>query len=356
MDIEEVILNSFKVQNLEKEIFNALFNLLDKNFDLYNCISLCLLNSIKNKKEKEIDVLVKCNIKKFEKYIMNNIINFNLIEILCKASFEIYSNFGLLKNFVFFKKKLKEIKKENILALLDFIPYNKVKIVDYHIKLIEDNLNIDGYFHLLVTIIENNEINLIKKLDANKIISNLYFNFKNGICLLYKIIRFKNIFNDDFLIILSNYLYNNHKEDELNNLYIEIKNLFTLISYEQKLPKEVKVRLDLEDFSFTDNKVDNKMILSKDILSKNKIPKRYFKKLKNILNNKNIRHDIKIEFITKIFLDFLEKDGIIPNELYKKFFSLILNLEDLIQIKYNLINKNANKTLKNYFIKNSMNF
>jgi hypothetical protein len=62
VDIEEVILNSFKEQNLEKEIFNALFNLLDKNFDLYNCISLCLLNSIKNKKENEIDILVKCNI------------------------------------------------------------------------------------------------------------------------------------------------------------------------------------------------------------------------------------------------------------------------------------------------------
>jgi hypothetical protein len=41
-DLENIILNSFNNQNLDKEIFNSLFELLYKNIDLLNCISLCL--------------------------------------------------------------------------------------------------------------------------------------------------------------------------------------------------------------------------------------------------------------------------------------------------------------------------
>ena len=101
-----------------------------------------------------------------------------------------------------------------------------------------------------MAIIEKDEINLIKKIDLNKIIANLYFDFNNGINLIYKIIKFKIYFSNESLIQLSNYLYNNHNEDEQNNSYNKIKKLLLEISYNQTLSKVMKDKLELEDFSF----------------------------------------------------------------------------------------------------------
>ena len=307
---------------------------------------MCLLKSLKNKKQNEIDNLVKHNMKKFENFIVNNSINLNLIEILIKAKFEIFADFEIVKNFVFFTIKL---KKENSIPLIDFINFQNVRVVEYHIKLIEDKLNIEGYFQLLTTIIDNNEFNLINKIDANKIISNLFYDFNNGINLLYKIIGLKNILNDNSLILLSNYLYNNHNEDKYNGLHLKISNIFSLISNYQNIPKEIINKLSIENFSFKGKKLDDELILLEDILSRNNIPKRYYEKIINILDNKNIDHDIKMKSITRIFLNSLEKGEIIPNELYKKFFSLISRFEELDELKYILINKNSSEKLKKLF-------
>ena len=54
IDIENIILNSFNNQNLDKVVFNALFQLLYKNIDLLDCISLCLLNSLEIKAKKKL--------------------------------------------------------------------------------------------------------------------------------------------------------------------------------------------------------------------------------------------------------------------------------------------------------------
>ena len=307
---------------------------------------MCLLKSLKNKKQNEIDNLVKHNMKKFENFIVNNSINLNLIEILIKAKFEIFADFEIVKNFVFFTIKL---KKENSIPLIDFINFQNVRVVEYHIKLIEDKLNIEGYFQLLTTIIDNNEFNLINKIDANKIISNLFYDFNNGINLLYKIIGLKNILNDNSLILLSNYLYNNHNEDKYNGLHLKISNIFSLISNYQNIPKEIINKLSIENFSFKGKQLDDELILLEDILSRNNIPKRYYEKIINILDNKNIDHDIKMKSITRIFLNSLEKGEIIPNELYKKFFSLISRFEELDELKYILINKNSSEKLKKLF-------
>jgi len=351
-DLEHIILNSFQEQNLEKEIFNALFNLLNKNLSLIESISFCLLNSLKNKKKNEIDNLVKYNMKKFEELIINNSINLNLIEILFKASDDIFSENEIVRNFVFFTKKLKELKQENINDLFNYIDTKNVKIVDYHLKLIEDNLNIKGNIYLLNEIIERNEIGLISKIDADKIITNLYYDFYSGINLLNNIIQTKIILSDNSLILLSNYLYNNHKEDEHDNLHLKIKDLFSLISKNQKIPKEVINKLYLDNFSFKEEEqIDDKIILLGDILSKNKIPKRYNEKIYNIMNNINIKLDIKMKFLEIIFLYSLEIGEIIPIELYEKYFSLISSFEELDKLKYILINKNAIENIKELYYK-----
>ena len=128
-DIEEIILNSFNNLNLEKEIFNALFELLYKNIDLLDCISLCLVNSLKNKKKDEINILIKSNLKKFHNLILDNNINTNMIDILCKASFDIFFDFEILKAFDFFTKRIKDLKKENCIEnLLSLISENRIKI------------------------------------------------------------------------------------------------------------------------------------------------------------------------------------------------------------------------------------
>ena len=234
-ELENIILNSFNNQNLDKEIFNSLFELLYKNIDLLNCISLCLLNSLENKKKEEINILVNWNLKKFEDLIFNDHINSIMIDILCKASFDILSDSKFLTAFVFFTIKLKELKNNDYIdALSTLVSENKIKICEYHIKIIEKILDINGIFLLLIKIIEIDKIDLLTKIDVNKIIINLYYDFKNGINLLYKMIKCKVYFNDESLVQLSNYLYNNHKEDEQNKIYLHIKQLFFEISSIQK--------------------------------------------------------------------------------------------------------------------------
>ena len=348
-DIEKIIIKAFNNKNLEKEVFNTLFELLNKKIELLDCISLVLLNSLKNKKIKEINILVNWNLKKFENLILNNFINSNMINILLKASFEIFLDYEIIKTFVFFTIKIKELKKENYLeALLILIDENEIKICEYHIKLIEENLNVNGCFLLLNKIIEKDKINLLSKIDVNKIIINLYFDFKNGINLLSKLVISNIHFSDESLLQLSNYLYYNHKEEEKNN--IQIKNLLLRItSIQKRTPKIVKDRLEIEHLSFNGKNDENKMLLLRDILSKNKIPKRYYNKIENIINNKYIKHNIKIETITHIFLHSLVEGEIIPNRLWKSFFSLSLSLKELDNLKYILINKNSCEYLKKLF-------
>ena len=219
-NIEKIILNSFNNQNLEKEIFNALFEILNKNIALLDCISLCLLNSLKNKEKEEIDILINWNLKKLENLLLNDYFNNNMINLLCKASFDIFSNSEILKSFVFFTVKLKDIKENNYAEpLLIFYSCNKIKICDYHIKIIEDNLEVSGCYVLLLKIMELDETNLLKKIDVNKIVKKLYFDFENGIILIRKLVKFYINFSDESLIQLSKYLYNNHKEDEINGLH-----------------------------------------------------------------------------------------------------------------------------------------
>ena len=98
IDLETIILNSFNNENLEKVMFNALFELLNKNPDLLDCISLCLLNSLKNKQIEEINILVNWNLKKFENLIINNNMNSNTIKILEKAKFNIFKNSEIKKS------------------------------------------------------------------------------------------------------------------------------------------------------------------------------------------------------------------------------------------------------------------
>ena len=77
--------------------------------------------------------------KKLENLLLNDYFNNNMINLLCKASFDIFSNSEILKSFVFFTVKLKDIKENNYAEpLLIFYSCNKIKICDYHIKIIEE--------------------------------------------------------------------------------------------------------------------------------------------------------------------------------------------------------------------------
>ena len=355
--LEDIIIKSFNNQNLEKEIFNALFELLNKNIDLLDCISLCLLNSLKNKTQDEINILVNWNMKKFEILILNNYINFNMIDILSKASFNIFFNFEVVKTFVFFSIKLRDLKKNHdIESILVLISSGKIKICEYHIKIIEENLDLDGCFLLYVKMIETDEINLLKKIDLDKIVKNLYFDFTNGISIINKVIKSKIHFNENILNCLSNYLYNNHNEDNHNELHFQIKNLLNDISSFQDLSKTVKDKLEIDDFSFQEKNSEEKLCLFRDILLENKIPKRYFDKIKNIIDNQNILYNNKIKTLTHIFLHCLQEGEIIPDNLWKHLFLLLQNLKELNELKYILVNKNSSEFIKELFYEKFLDF
>ncbi len=354
-EIEDIILKSFNEQNLEKEIFNVLFELLNKNLDLLDCISLCLANSLKNKKQEEIDILVNWNYKKFESIILSNHINKNIVDILCKASPNSFKNSEIIKEFVFFARTLNRLNGDNTTKDIDilnkYISESKVKICEYLIKKIEEHLDADGSFCLLMKMIETNEIILLKKINLHKITKNLYFDFKTGIHLLNKIIKLKINFDDESLGYLSDHLYDNHQKYVDLNTYIHIEKLLSDISNIQSLPETVKNKLEIENFSFQGKVTKEKICLLRNILLENKMPERYYPKIKNIINNNYIESDFKIEVITDIFLFSLEKGDNLTNELWEMLFSILNDLKELYKLKYILVNKSSNKYMKKLFCK-----
>ena len=352
-ELVNIIIKAFNEQNLDKEVFNTLFDLSYNNKDLLETISLCLLNSLKFKDKNfdEVNLLIKWNIKKFESLITNNNINSNIIEILLKASFDIFSNNEIVSFFILFTTILKNIRKENnIEYLITLISENKIIISEYHLKIIEVNLDIKNSFLLLRKIIEEQN-NLLIKLNVNNIIVNLYNDYKNGIYIIYKLINSKINFEKEDLDELSNYLYNNHNEDAEENLYSNITDILNKISNYQNIPILVINKLVIETSNLVGNTDLNTIKIFEDILLKNKIPRRYHKKIKNFINNTNIELSLKIEIISKIFLQSLKKGDFLTKELYNSFFNLKLSLKDMDNIKYILINKNINEELKILYYK-----
>ena len=63
---------------------------------------------------------------------------------------------------------------------------------------------------------------------------------------------------------------------------------------------------------------ENKLLLLMNILSENKMPKRYYK-IENIIDNNYINHDIKIKVVTNILLLSLKEMTIMPIKLLEKF-------------------------------------
>ena len=359
-DIEEIILKSFNEKNLEKEIFNILFGLLDKNIDLLDSISSCLLNSLKYKKQEEIIILVKMNISKIENLIINNHINENIVDLLFKAYTpsdfnDIFINSEVIKVFVCLTLNLRilkirntETKEGNISFLINLVSKSKIKICEYHLKLIEDTLYVNGCFLLLDKIIEKEEFNLLKKINVKKIIDNLFYDFKNGFNIINKLIKSNILFNNESLINLSNYLYNCNEND---NIGIMVKKLLLNISSIQSIPNIVKNKLDIEDCSFEEKNDKNKILLLRDILLNNKMPKRYYSKIKGIIKNKYIEHNFKINIIADIFLHSLKKNEILSNELWEILFLNIKKINELNGLKYTLNNKNSNEFIKKLFYK-----
>ena len=61
-----------------------------KNSEIIDILSLCLLNSIKFKNEKEINDLIKNNIDKIEKIIKGEKVSYNIIKLIKKTDKNVF--------------------------------------------------------------------------------------------------------------------------------------------------------------------------------------------------------------------------------------------------------------------------
>ena len=88
-DIIDII---FKETEIDNNTFTKLISIIIKNPNLLDDLSICLLNSLKFKKNKEIEAIITENLKNFETLIRNHIFNENIINIIKMVNINFYKN------------------------------------------------------------------------------------------------------------------------------------------------------------------------------------------------------------------------------------------------------------------------
>jgi hypothetical protein len=100
-ELSNIIDKIFKETEIDDNTFTKLFLIMIKNKDLVEKLSLCLLNSLKFKKRKEIESIIESNFKNFEKVIINHLLNDNIINIIKKLDIDFYKvKNQILLNFI----------------------------------------------------------------------------------------------------------------------------------------------------------------------------------------------------------------------------------------------------------------
>ena len=74
--------NIFLEADINDSTFNKLFNILNNNKKLYNNLSICLYNTLKFKKQEQIDKLLKDNLDNLENAVNEGFFNKNILNIL----------------------------------------------------------------------------------------------------------------------------------------------------------------------------------------------------------------------------------------------------------------------------------
>ena len=157
-EISNIIDIIFKETEIDNNTFTKLLLILIKNKDLLDKLSICLLNSLKFKKIKEIETIIINNLKNFEKIIINHLVNDNIINIIKLLDIDFYQKRNqILYEFysfdLFYSKNV--FNNNSFKNCLNFI--NKYGIInEKYLAILFRNLNSLEVLNILENTLEKN--------------------------------------------------------------------------------------------------------------------------------------------------------------------------------------------------------
>ena len=318
---------------LEKEKNRELFNIVFSTFEKYSDSFLNFIPKffqlIFKYPEKEEEILTKINsVKNFgiilknnnffkvlDQYLDKNEVSDLIYSILNKIPIS-YRTLKVMEKCSFYEERKTKEKKSIIPSIMELNPEIKkrnIRLQEYHnfikcgislekrqLKDIENNLNLNGFFDLLIILLEKQN-NLIKELDLNIICK--FFSHKNY--KLFQIILANKIkFEKKHLItIIKGFIKNEENEKKLIIEFLEN------ISKYQNLPEIVEKNLifekNFEIYEKMENIDSNKLL---ELLDKFKeiiyFSNKYFKTLNRLIlfyvKDANIETDKKHKIFSKI--------------------------------------------------------
>ena len=172
-ELSEALSNIFLEADINDSTFNKLFNILNNNKKLYNKLSICLCNTLKFKKQEQIDKLLKDNLDNLENAVNEGFFNENILNIL-KKSPSIISRKKNLKECLDLDElcsKLEKTSEQKEKIELTNQLYNYKQFNNYtskHFRIIQNNICCKNSINILNDMLQKNfdllqnEVNLEK--------------------------------------------------------------------------------------------------------------------------------------------------------------------------------------------------
>ena len=342
-ELSETLSYIFLEADINDSTFNKLFNILNKNKKLYNNLSICLYNTLKFKKQNQIDKLLKDNLDNLENAVKEGYFNEDILNIL-KKSPNIISERKILKQCLNYDELCSKIdktsKQEEKIELNNQIydKYKHLKIyTNKHFNIIQNNICCDNSINILYEILKKdfslyqNEINLEKIFNAKS------YNLSTVLDILKLYPSNHKDINNDILFQLSKIIINADKIicDKIIEIFEYIKKL-------RNIPDEIEKQIKLEKDNYLDIDTINYMIyIIKDI---DLVPEKYIEKIYNNFNNKE-----KIELLSNLVLYLINKKIKLPDKLIDIFCSSNSGEKIIEYIPSFLSNENISDNYKNIF-------
>ena len=335
-ELSDIIDIIFKETEIDNNTFSKLLSIIIKNPEFLDQLSICLINSLKFKKTREIEDIITINLKNFEKMILNHTFNNNIISII--KMFD--ANFYQSKNpFIYEFYCFDLLYSKNTMSRINYKKgvnfINKYGILDEkYLSIIFNNLSTKEDVNLLEKIIEKNPKYLKREIyDKMLKIRTESSLFKD---ILKTIKKFSNYFlPKETIDLLCEKCQTNKKE-----IYEPIIELFKIFfEKNNKIIPNINNN-DILEIELKEEKNDEYLTLIKDFINKsNFIPDRYFYKLLQIMKSENNLFDIGFNII----LSAINKNIVIPNEIIDQLLDYKNKELNINLIQSILINKNYNK-------------
>ena len=341
--LSETLSNIFLEADINDNTFNKLFYILNNNKKLYNNLSICLYNTLKYKKQDQIDKLIKDNLNNLENAVNEGFFNENILNILNKTSQNIISEKKILKKCLEFDALCSKL--DNTLDLKEKVSITK-KLYNYkpyknytskHFTIIQNNICGENSIKILKELLEKDFDLLQNEINIEKIFNSYKYNLSDVLDIIKLYYSHEKDINNDILFQLLKIIVNEDK-----NLCDKIINIYESIQKIRNVPDIIEFQIKLEKEDSLDIEIINHMLYI--LNDSDSVPERYIEKIfKNYEDNK------KKESLSKLVIYLINKKIKLPDKLIDEFCSSISDEKIIELIPKFLSNENISDNYKNIF-------